>query len=56
MRRLSKPLQQQAWNKCRISKRIQLQYAGRFGPFLGPRKLEEDLDNAAALHNPDLIA
>jgi hypothetical protein len=56
MRRLSEPRQQQAWDEYRRSKRIQQQYAGRFGPSLGPRKLEEYLDNAAALHNSDLIA
>jgi hypothetical protein len=56
MRRLSEPRQQQAWDEYRRSKRIQQQYAGRFGPSLGPRKLEEDLDSAAALNNPDMIS
>jgi hypothetical protein len=56
MRGLSEPLQHQARDEYRRSKRIQQQYAGRFGPSLGPRKLEEDLDSAAALNNPDVIS
>jgi hypothetical protein len=56
MRELSKPLQQQARDEYASSERIQQQYVDRFGPDLGPRKLQEYLDNAAAPHNPSMIS
>jgi hypothetical protein len=55
MRGLSEPLQHQARDEYRRNKRIQQQYLDRYGPLLALQNLEEYLDNAAALHNQDLI-